>query len=143
MALFQVVYVSSLVTDKPEILSSIIDSSLRNNERSNITGMMLYSNGNVLQVLEGERADVLQTFRAIQLDVRHYDIFVLIEEELASRNFGSWSMGFRELTTDDLKKLPVADAVFKVRPGEIALRVQPSEARIILKSFTSGTMGIS
>jgi hypothetical protein len=129
---------SSLVTDEPEILSAILDSSVRNNKRSDITGMMLYSEGNVMQVLEGDKNTVLETFHAIQLDVRHCGIFVLIEEEIASRKFASWSMGFKHLSKVDLVKLPVAANVFKARPDEIAMRVQPSEALSVLESFTQG-----
>jgi hypothetical protein len=142
MALFQLVYMSSLVTNEPEVLSDILDSSVRNNKRSNITGMMLYSDGNVLQILEGNRDSVLETFKSIQLDMRHRGIFVLIEEEITSRKFASWSMGFKQLTHADLEKFPVAANVFKVETDEIALRVQPGQALTVLNSFADGSMGI-
>jgi hypothetical protein len=134
---------SSLVKDEPEILAAILDSSERNNKRNNITGMMSYSDGNVMQVLEGEKETVLKTYQAVQLDLRHYDIFLLLDEEIATRIFASWSMGFRQISTADMQEFPLAANVFKVRPSEIALRVQPSDVLIILKSFADGSMGIS
>jgi hypothetical protein len=134
---------SSLVKDEPEILAAILDSSERNNKRNNITGMMSYSDGNVMQVLEGEKETVLKTYQAVQMDLRHYDIFLLLEEEIATRIFASWSMGFRQISTADMQEFPLAANVFKVRPSEIALRVQPSDVLIILKSFADGSMGIS
>ena len=141
--MFQLVYMSSLVKDEPEILAAILDSSERNNKRNNITGMMSYSDGNVMQVLEGEKETVLKTYQAVQLDLRHYDIFLLLDEEIATRIFASWSMGFRQISTADMQEFPLAANVFKVRPSEIALRVQPSDVLIILKSFADGSMGIS
>jgi hypothetical protein len=51
-------------------------------------------------------------------------------------------MGFRHLTPVDLAKLPAAAPVFKAHRDELALRVQPSDALIILKSFAQGSMGI-
>ena len=141
--MFQLVYMSSLVKDEPEILAAILDSSERNNKRNNITGMMSYSDGNVMQVLEGEKETVLKTYQAVQLDLRHYDIFLLLEEEIATRIFASWSMGFRQISTADMQEFPLAANVFKVGPSEIALRVQPSDVLIILKSFADGSMGIS
>ena len=141
--MFQLVYMSSLVKDEPEILAAILDSSERNNKRNNITGMMSYSDGNVMQVLEGEKETVLKTYQAVQMDLRHYDIFLLLEEEIATRIFASWSMGFRQISTADMQEFPLAANVFKVRPSEIALRVQPSDVLIILKSFADGSMGIS
>jgi hypothetical protein len=142
MALFQLIYMSSLVTNEPEILSAILDSSVRNNKRSDITGMMLYSDGNVMQVLEGDRHAVIETFKSIQLDLRHSGLYVLIEGEIATRNFASWSMGFRQLSKADLEKFPIAAQVFKARQDEIAQRVQPGEALIVLKSFVEDSMNI-
>ncbi len=95
MALFQLIYMSTLATDEPDILHGILDSSVRNNPRKNITGMMLYSEGSVLQVLEGEKDDVLELFRVIERDVRHSGIYLLIESEISTRNFppGAWGSG--------------------------------------------------
>jgi hypothetical protein len=90
-----------------------------------------------------EKDTVLETFQAIQLDARHRGVFVLIEEEIVSRKFASWSMGFRQLSKADLERLPVSANFFKVRPEEIALRAQPSDALTILESFADGSMGIS
>lgn len=137
MALFQVIYMSSLVDDEPEILSAILDSSVRNNKRSNITGMLLYADGNVMQVLEGEKDVVLEAFHAIELDVRHHGILLLVTEAITSRMFSSWSMGFRQLTKVDLEKLPEVANIFRYRPEEIAVRVQPSQALAVLKSFAT------
>ena len=142
VALLQLVYMSSLVTDEPEILPAILDVSVRNNRRRNITGMMLYADGNILQVLEGEKDALLKTFRSIELDARHRGIFVLIEKEIAARQFASWSMGFRQLTKAVLEKFPVAAHVFKTRQDEIALRGRPSDALTVLKSFAEDPMGM-
>ena len=142
MALFQLIYMSTLATDEPDILHGILDSSVRNNPRKNITGMMLYSEGSVLQVLEGEKDDVLELFRVIERDVRHSGIYLLIESEISTRNFSSWSMGFRRLSQADLAKFPAAAQVFKARTNELALRVQPGTALIVLKSFIEDSMGM-
>jgi hypothetical protein len=141
MALFQLIYMSTLATDEPDILHGILDSSVRNNPRKNITGMMLYSEGSVLQVLEGEKDEVQGLFRIIEKDARHSGIYMLIEGEITERNFASWSMGFRRLSQADLAKFPAAAQVFKARTNELALRVQPSTALIVLKSFVEDSMG--
>jgi hypothetical protein len=143
MALFQLIYMSSLVTDDPEILTAILDTSVRNNKRRDITGMIVCQESSLMQVLEGEKGAVLETFQAIQLDIRHHHIFVLIEEEIESRKFASWSMGFRQLSNADLEKFTGAANIFNTHSDEIKLRVQPSEVRLILKSFAEGSMSIS
>jgi signal transduction protein with GAF and PtsI domain len=142
MALFQMIYMSSLITDEPEIVSAILESSVRNNQRRDVTGMMLCADGNVMQVLEGEQEAVLETFQSIQSDTRHHGIFLLIEGEIAARNFVSWSMGFRRISKADLEKFPFAAQVFKASQEEVSLRVQPSEALIILKSFAEDSLDV-
>lgn len=142
MALFQLIYMGSLNTDGPEILLPILEFSIRNNERGGITGMMLYADGNVMHALEGEKDKVLETFRTIESDIRHKGLFVLLEEEIASRQFAFWSMGFRQLTAVELEKIPVAAHVFKVRQDEISRRVRAGDARTVLQSFAKGCMRI-
>jgi hypothetical protein len=51
--------------------------------------MIHYAGGNVLQVLEGDRDSVRDTFKAVELDKRHSGIFVLIEHEIATGQFAS------------------------------------------------------
>ena len=142
MALFQLIYMSSLVTEDAAILAAITDVSVRNNRQRNITGMMLHSDGSVLQVLEGDRDAVLETFKSIQLDPRHSGIFVLIEGDIAARNFASWDMGYRDISTLDIGHFPIAAQIFKAHKGEIDRRVQPGEALTILKSFVEDSMNM-
>ena len=65
--------------------------------------LLLYADGNVMQVLEGEKAVVLELFQTIKLDKRHSGIFVLVEQEIAARQFASWSMGFKRKRAMNLR----------------------------------------
>jgi hypothetical protein len=142
MSVFQLIYMSSLVTDEPELLRSILDVSIRNNKQRSITGMMLYADGSVMQVLEGEKEVVLGTFRSIEMDERHTGIFVLIEQDVASRQFAAWSMGFKHLAKADLEMLPAAAQVFKAGQDEISLRGRAGDALTILKTFADGSISV-
>jgi hypothetical protein len=133
---------SSLAKDEPAMLPSIVDVSVRSNKRRSITGMLLYADGSILQVLEGEKEVVQEAFRIIELDERHSGIFVLIEQEIATRQFASWSMGFKHLTKLDLEKFPTAVHVFKTRRDEISQRSRAGDAFAILQSFADGTMSV-
>ena len=94
MALIQLIYLSSLSDIKLESeIGKILESSVCHNKESGITGMLLYSNGNFLQVLEGETTAVEETFGRICLDDRHCDIVDLIREPIEERQFSQWSMG--------------------------------------------------
>ena len=135
MALFQLTYMSSLVEPDASVVTDILEASVRNNRRNNITGMMLYAEGNIVQVLEGERITVMDTFSRILVDMRHTGIFVLWEKEKSECDFGSWSMGYRALLKSDFERAGVAADAFVTREPEIARRVRPSDALHVLKSF--------
>lgn len=105
--MFQLVYLSSAT--KPftkEELVALLNHSRANNQRNGLTGMLLYKDGNIMQVLEGERATVEKRFDLIRHDPRHKDIIVLESGEVPGREFGEWSMGFRDLQDPALRSLP-------------------------------------
>jgi hypothetical protein len=135
MALFQLVYMSSLANSDPELVNDILEVAVRNNKANNITGMMLYAEGNIVQVLEGEHADVMTTFNRILVDKRHAGIFVLYERSISERDFGSWSLGYKQLMKADIERSGVIPNVFETREREILRRVRPSDALQVLKSF--------
>jgi hypothetical protein len=136
MPLAQLVYMSSLVTPDAKVASEILEVSVRNNKLNDVTGMMLYVDGNVVQALEGEKVTLASTFNRILLDTRHVGIFVLFEREIQDRDFGSWSMGYKQLTRTDVDRMGAAYHVFEAREQEVTKRVRPSDALQILKSFS-------
>jgi hypothetical protein len=119
-----------------------LDDAIRNNSKKNITGMMVYSGGNVMQVLEGEKDVVLDTFRLIEMDTRHKGIFILIEHEVVERQFASWSVGFQHLSKADLEKIPAAAHIFEARHEEVTKRGREGEVLALLKSFTERSFGL-
>ena len=76
-----------------EELIAILRKSKTNNPGQGITGVLCYSGGVFLQVLEGGRAAVSALYNQIINDSRHRDVMLLSFEEIAERSFASWSMG--------------------------------------------------
>jgi hypothetical protein len=80
-----------------EISSDDLVASLKkskaNNPGQGITGVLCYSGGVFLQVLEGGRAAISALYNKIINDPRHRDVMLLSFEEIAERGFASWSMG--------------------------------------------------
>ena len=75
------------------VIDSILAQSQRNNTERGITGVLCFSDDIFLQVLEGGRDDVCETFNAIVKDARHTNVRILQFEEIVERRFGSWTMG--------------------------------------------------
>ena len=76
-----------------EDLVAILKKSKANNPGQGITGVLCYSGGVFLQVLEGGRAAINALYNRIINDPRHRDVMLLSFEEIAERSFASWSMG--------------------------------------------------
>ena len=141
MRLVQIIYMSSLACSAESELPLIVAQAMRNNSANGLTGMLLFADGNVVQVLEGERETLRATFAKIEQDPRHTDVFVLTDEPIEKRHFSQWSMGYRHLSPLDLETLGKSSDIFKCSPKELQDRVQPCDALAVLLSFASGSMG--
>jgi hypothetical protein len=74
-------------------VAAILASSQKNNPRRGISGVLCYSDEIYLQVLEGGRDSVCETFNTIVRDERHHQVCLLSFEEISERRFGCWTMG--------------------------------------------------
>lgn len=93
-------YVSSAVAPfTSDQLRDLLMSCEKNNRRDEISGMLLYKDGNFMQVLEGAETSVLATHARIALDPRHDGLITLLQGPQKERQFPQWSMGFRDLKT--------------------------------------------
>lgn len=96
--LYHVIYVSSATmafTDKD--LHGLLEVAQANNARRDITGMLIYRDGNFIQFLEGEERDVKQVYHTILNDDRHDQATIIDEGPLQQRVFADWSMDFRRV----------------------------------------------
>lgn len=100
--MFFIVYVSSAAQafSRAELLD-ILAKSRANNTQLGVTGMLLYKDGNIIQVLEGEESVVQKLYAKIASDVRHQGLITLVQGTIAARQFPDWSMGFYDLKYAD------------------------------------------
>ena len=75
------------------ILDDILAQSRANNPEQGITGILCFSDTFFLQVLEGGRNEVCETYNKIVRDDRHREVRILSYAEISERRFGSWTMG--------------------------------------------------
>ena len=75
------------------------------NARHEVTGVLLYADGQFVQTLEGRERDVEETMSRIRADPRHRDLDVTLVEEIDTRFFAEWSMGFRPLRPEELAEV--------------------------------------
>ncbi|MCU0967458.1 MAG: BLUF domain-containing protein [Rubrivivax sp.] len=92
--LVRLMYASRAVPaiDQEELLA-ILRKSKANNPALGVTGVLCFSGGIFLQVLEGGRGAVNQLYNRIVADPRHTQVELLSYEEIGERRFAGWSMG--------------------------------------------------
>ncbi|WP_148613405.1 BLUF domain-containing protein [Nocardioides rubriscoriae] len=103
--LLSLTYVSSATTlfDGAQLLEQL-ESWRPRNHRRGLTGMLLYSGGNIIQALEGPPSEVEATFETICADPRHRGVIELLREPVTERSFPDWSMGFRDVGPVDVER---------------------------------------
>ena len=98
MAVFFLVYVSAAATwFSPAELRSLLAHSRDNNMAAGVSGLLLYKDGNFMQVLEGEEATVRALVSRIAVDRRHQGVVVICSGQTKERQFADWRMAFIDL----------------------------------------------
>jgi hypothetical protein len=91
--LYFLLYVSeSAAPVSSDMLEQLLQRTRVNNGRAGITGCLLYEDGCFMQMLEGERSKVLDTFARIRANPLHSKLRVVIEGPARRRVFTHWSM---------------------------------------------------
>lgn len=93
--MLQLVYISSarmVITE--DACTDILAKSRINNERTDISGLLVAGQRRFLQTLEGPTDAVRATYTRILADPRHYACVLLSERYLDARQFGTWAMGY-------------------------------------------------
>jgi Sensors of blue-light using FAD len=135
MALIQFVYSSHLADESA--LQGILPKADENNKKNNITGMLLYFNGRLLQVLEGEDNTVRATFKRIQSDQRHHHVVELMDQQVPARDFSSFSIGFHKIDESELNDVPQYKPLLAAEFDIKSIHAKPSIALELLKYFAT------
>ena len=93
--LHQLVYISAAEHDfTEEELQELLAKARENNNKLDVSGMLLFHEGSFIQALEGEKSVVERLYEKIGQDKRHTETRVLFRGEIEERHFETWSMGF-------------------------------------------------
>ncbi len=76
-------------------LDRILAAAHRRNLAAGITGMLMYYGGEFIQILEGPKQSIHQTFENhISKAAGHTAVNIVCRNEISNRSFGDWTMGF-------------------------------------------------
>ncbi len=114
---------------------AILEVSRRKNAERNITGILLYKDGNFLQVLEGDEEAVTSLYRTIERDSRHKGLVLIARRKIAQREFPDWTMGFVNLDTVDPATVPGYNNILNEPFNSEAFAKRPSLATKFIQVF--------
>ena len=99
----RMIYCSQATLDfSPDELIALLELSRANNDRSGLSGMLLYSSQSFLQMLEGDPAALEETYARILADDRHVNLRLLMNSDVTERLFPDWTMGFEHVDDEEL-----------------------------------------
>ena len=108
---FQLIYWSQPFGYNLEILSSILTTSRVNNKKRNITGALICREDIFLQLLEGPKTDIEETYGSIKRDDRHLNVQQLVDRNIDQRLFPAWAMKDDPVKTWMWSKEEVANGI--------------------------------
>ncbi|MBN2892870.1 MAG: BLUF domain-containing protein [Bacteroidales bacterium] len=98
--LYQIIYVSKRNCSEEEI-TKILDKSRENNQKINVTGLLLYTKDTFIQCIEGEKDEVNTLYDKIRKDERHSNPILISYKPIKNRDFPSWNMGEKKINLEE------------------------------------------
>lgn len=92
---FRYIY-SSYSYQSIDQIKKICEKSTESNRKYGITGVLIWKNNNIIQLLEGDAEPVKSLASKIVDDTRHKNFKLLLAMKDCDRLFGEWGMGIYE-----------------------------------------------
>ncbi|WP_106793158.1 BLUF domain-containing protein [Aquimarina sp. Aq78] len=90
--------ISYVSTVNPNIshsdMTELMDYVRLNNNAIGLMGILIYSEGNFFQILEGEEQVVKMMFEKIRKDYRHHNIIKMLDKEIMGSSFSESRSSF-------------------------------------------------
>ena len=91
---FAISYVSTANDLGNKEIEEILYNSEDSNNKRDITGLLLYSEGNFFQIIEGEKEKIRDLYQKIQNDNRHRNLIKIFEKPIHKESFGGYKSDF-------------------------------------------------
>ena len=122
--MYRLIYSSRPFGFDTTTLSGLLIDSRENNQKHDITGSLLCRADIYLQLLEGPKEKILQTFDKIKRDDRHLEIKVLLtQKDVKDRLFPNWSMKDDPVESWMWSEKEVADGAVKASSRDEILAI--------------------
>lgn len=96
--------VDSLTEEQIKDLLKFVEEK---NKSLGIKGVLLYSEGNFFQILEGEKKTVLDVFNKIEKDARHHSIIKIIGRDISLDSYQTYKVDILNETNREFFDVPL------------------------------------
>ena len=118
-----------------EILE-LLEIARKNNQSLGVTGILLYEDGSFFQVLEGSTEVVERLFEKISADKRHSGCTKIVVEQIETRSFSEWTMGYAGVQRAQLNSIDGLNDFFV--GGKSYAEIDKGRAKLLLNAFKEG-----
>ena len=120
----------------PEDLRDIAAGATGHNQRSAVTGLLLYGSMSFIQLLEGPVKLLPLTYARIVDDPRHRNIELLVRDRVTERLFPHWSMGV--ISLEDISRIDrnlITSFVERIKDPALSESERGARAMDLLRLF--------
>lgn len=112
---FAISYVSTANNDlnQAEVVELLDQIETRNNEQG-VNGLLIYSDGNFFEVIEGEKARIKNLFEIIKEDPRHKNVIMIFEKDIDKALFKDKDANFISENTQH-RKMEVENFLYYIK----------------------------
>lgn len=120
MYLTRLIYYSRCDASEGIDVESILQSAREHNARNQITGALWFDGTYFIQVLEGGRKAISDTYHRIARDPRHFDIELVSCELIDRRVFNDWKMAYVSDTQPNRDLIRKYSGTDQLKPREMS-----------------------
>lgn len=100
--MIRLIYLSTAIKRfEVDELEELLKKAQENNQKEDITGLLIIKDRTIIQCLEGEEDRVQKLYEKIEKDERHVNVMELMREDIEDRYFPDWEMGFKNISVEE------------------------------------------
>lgn len=101
-----IIYVSSAIENfSIDDINNLLVFFREDRKKKNLTGLVLYANGNALTMIEGDKDQVEKEFSLMKSYPAHHHIIKIYDKTIPHRYFENYSLGFKVIGNASLKSV--------------------------------------
>lgn len=118
-----------------EEIEKILRACQENNSKIDTTGVLLYTDKQFVQYLEGEYKKIMGLYDKIKGDERHKKVALITSGPIKERLFPSWEMGSKELDFNNIQYNSNITLEDKVEFDKIMAGEETTRAMTVIKKL--------